>query len=101
MGRDFGEALECYIEIVRRVLQFQRSDVQAQRSRLTLRSGKLVGRILIVENRQSASVGKGLRQQLHLLSGQFCLQKDDPGDVATRPRQALYIAACDRIVVCG
>src|SRR5262249_25567132 len=44
-------------------------------------------------------VGKRLPQQLRLLLRQFGLAQKHPGHVAVRPRQALHIAACERVVV--
>ena len=73
--------------------------LQPKDFRPALGGAELVGRDGIPEYAYPRPVGKRLPQQLRLLFRQFGLAQKHPGHVAVRPRQALHIALCERVVV--
>src|SRR5262249_56919300 len=89
------------LEIIRRVFEPQRLDLELQRSRASLGRAELIGRQGVKEDRHSWPVGKSLSQQLYLLGCQFQLSIDHARNVAARPRQACRIPTPDKINIDG
>jgi hypothetical protein len=85
--------------IIGRVAQFDRFDRKLQALRRHRRNIDLGGSIDVPEHDRTGNVGDRLLQQFEALAGQLGLPEKDPGDVASRSREAPDIAERDRVVV--